>query len=204
MVNEGKEWSVDTVELDRVIASRPLAGELVIGIDPSLSGTGLAVLALDSDGNVVAAGASTVKIPSVLDQVDRPLKIMGSVENWVSLCGDRLSTIFIEDLPKHAHSAGLTGQAQGVVRAGISLAERNTGHRVAVYSVAPATLKKVIAGSGKASKAQMVDATTRVLRGLFKPSDDNQADALALALLARDLLHNRGEKFAHSLIRAVW
>lgn len=201
-MNEDKKWSVDTSELDRVIASRPLAGELVIGIDPSLSGTGLAVLALDTDGNVVAAGASTVKIPSGLDQVDRPLKIMGSVENWVSLCGDHLSAIFIEDLPKHAHSAGLTGQAQGVVRAGISLAEDITGHRVAVYSVAPATLKKVTTNNGKASKEQMVDSITRALRGLFEPKDDNQADALALALLARDRIHERQE-FAHSLVRTV-
>lgn len=202
MVSESSKRSVDTSELDRVIASRPLAGELVVGIDPSLSGTGLAVLALDVDGNIVAAGASTVKIPSGLDQVDRPLKIMCSVESWVSRCGDRLSAIFIEDLPKHAHSAGLTGQAQGVVRAGISLAEDATGHRVAVHSVAPATLKKVIAGSGKASKEQMVDAVTRILSGLFKPGDDNQADALALALLARDHIHGRQE-FAHSLVRTV-
>lgn len=202
MMNEDKKWKVDTVELERVINSRPLAGELVVGIDPSLSGTGLAVLALDTDGNVVAAGASTVKIPSGLDQVDRPLKIMGSVENWVSLCGKNLSAIFIEDLPKHAHSAGLTGQAQGVVRAGISLAEDIAEHRVAVFSVAPATLKKAITGNGKADKEQVTAAVAEAIRGLFTPGDDNQADALALALLARDHIHGRQE-FAHSLIRTV-
>lgn len=201
-MSSDKKWKVDTNELERVISSRPLAGELVIGIDPSLSGTGIAALALDTDGNVVAAGASTIKIQSGLDQIDRPLKIMGSVENWVSLCGDRLSVIFIEDLPKHAHSAGLTGQAQGAVRAGISLAEDIAKHRVAVHSVAPATLKKAIAGSGKATKEHVIDAVTKALSGLFVPGDDNQADALALALLARDYIHRRQE-FAHSPIRTV-
>lgn len=202
-MSDDKKWKVDTAELERVISSRPLAGELVVGIDPSLSGTGLAVIALDVDGEVVAAGATTIKIPTGLDQIDRPLKIMGGVEKWVSSCGKHLSSIFIEDLPKHAHSAGLTGQAQGVVRAGISLAEDIAEHRVSVFSVAPATLKKAVTGNGRADKDQVTKAVVEKIRGLYTPADDNQADALALALLARDLLHNRGEKFAHSLLRAA-
>lgn len=201
-MNEDKKWSADVAELVRVINSRPLTGELVVGIDPSLSGTGLAVLALDADGEVVAAGATTIKIPTGLDQIDRPLKIMNGVENWVSSCGKNLSAIFIEDLPKHAHSAGLTGQAQGVVRAGISLAEDIAEHRVSVFSVAPATLKKAVTGNGRADKNQVAQAVVEKIRNLYTPTDDNQADALALALLARDHIHGRQE-FAHSLIRTV-
>lgn len=48
---------------------------------------------------------------------------------------------------------------------------------VPVKSVPVATLKKAITGTGRATKAQMIDAMTQLG---FTPSDDNEADALAV------------------------
>lgn len=198
-----KKQEVERAELDRVLAARPLAGELVMGIDPSLNGTGIAVIALDSEGGIVAAGAQTIKIPSSLDNVDRIYKIANTVKEWVAACGDFLDNIVIEDLPKTAHSAGLTGQAQGAVRYGISAAEIETGKRVGVISIAPATLKKATTGSGRADKEQMVTGVYEVLGKKLELEDDNQADASALALVAVEVARGTFKDVAHSLVRAV-
>lgn len=198
-----KKQEVERTELDRVVASRPLAGKLVMGIDPSLNGTGLAVIALDSEGGIVAAGAQTIKIPKELDSVDRIYKIANTVKEWVAACGDFLDNIVIEDLPKTAHSAGLTGQAQGAVRYGISAAEIVTHKRVGVISMAPATLKKQTAGSGHADKEQMVTSVYEVLGKKLELEDDNQADASALALIAVEVARGTFKDVAHSLVRTV-
>lgn len=198
-----KKLEVDRTELDRVLASRPLAGKLVMGIDPSLNGTGIALIALDAQGAVVAAGAHTIKIPTGLDAVDRIYKIANTIETWIVGCGDFLDNIVIEDLPKTAHSAGLTGQAQGAVRYAIASAEIGTAKRVGVIAVAPATLKKQTTGSGRADKEQMKEGVYEYLGTKLELEDDNQADASALALIAVDVARGTFRDVAHSLVRAV-
>jgi Holliday junction resolvasome RuvABC endonuclease subunit len=75
----------------------------------------------------------------------------------------------IEDLPTHAHSAGLTGMAQGVVR--LALIENEVPFAV----VTAASLKKFATGSGNAAKADMrMELYKRTGLDL---RDDNEVDA---------------------------
>jgi Holliday junction resolvasome RuvABC endonuclease subunit len=78
----------------------------------------------------------------------------------------------IEDLPTHAHGAGITGMVQGVIR--LALMERSIQYR----AVAPAVVKKYICGRGNATKADIRLAIFQ--RTGLDIRDDNQADAFVL------------------------
>ena len=82
----------------------------------------------------------------------------------------------IESLPRNAMSAGITGQAQGLVRYVL-----NT-YGIPYLELAPATVKKLFAGKGNATKQDMIDQC--ILHG-FNPQDDNVADAYALVHAGR-------------------
>ena len=64
----------------------------------------------------------------------------------------------------------------------ICLAARQRG--VDVVTLAPAEVKRAIAGHGAASKAQVQEAVRRLLRLAVAPRPSHVADALALALTA--------------------
>jgi crossover junction endodeoxyribonuclease RuvC len=64
----------------------------------------------------------------------------------------------------------------------ICLAARQRG--VDVVTLAPAEVKRAIAGHGAASKAQVQEAVRRLLRLTVAPRPSHVADALALALTA--------------------
>jgi Holliday junction resolvasome RuvABC endonuclease subunit len=126
----------------------------VCGIDPSLAATGLA----GHDGEL-----STIRTET--GDPDRLAKIYtGTV-----LVAGGCDLAVMEDLPKQAHGAGLTGMAQGVVR----LALIHCG--VPYVTVVASTLKKYATGNGGASKPDMRMAMFR--RAELDIRDDNQVDA---------------------------
>lgn len=131
-------------------------GPAVVGIDPSLSATGLAL----ADGSTV-----TVQNRKITGD-KRLVHLYLSVYNAVLLADFAV----IEDLPTHAKSAGLTGRSQGVVRLALQQAD------VPYVALPPATLKKAATGKGNADKAAMLAALPAEV-GEVIGKDDNQADA---------------------------
>lgn len=151
----------------------------VIGIDPSLTATGIA----DSDGELSTVrahfrlkdGRLRSIYKAVMDVADAAAHDLPDVDNPDARA-------VIEDLPKQAMGAGITGMVQGVVR--LALIENG----VPYIKIPPATLKKFATGKGNADKAAMRVAWQQY-SGIDNP-DDNQVDAAFLRLIG---LHLSGQ-----------
>ncbi|MDB5716488.1 MAG: hypothetical protein JWO15_3885 [Sphingomonadales bacterium] len=146
----------------------------VIGIDPSLSATG------------IATAAEAYTVPTSAGDPTRLAIIYTAV--CVQATAPQATLAVVEDLPTHAHGAGLTGMAQGVIR--LALIES----QVPYVTVPAATLKKYATGKGNATKADMRMAWFQ--RTGDDVRDDNQVDALWLRQIGLALL---GEPSAISL-----
>jgi Holliday junction resolvasome RuvABC endonuclease subunit len=137
----------------------------VLALDLSLTATGIAL----PNGDL-----QTIKPTTKGDK--RLLEISRAVHDRT--IGVDLAVI--EDLPTHAHSAGITGMVHGAVR--VALIRRD----VTYLLVPPATLKVYATGVGNCPKVEMrMELYKRT--GLDVP-DDNQVDAAWLRLLALDLM----------------
>lgn len=133
------------------------AAPRVIGLDLSLTSPGIAY----PDG-------TTARIRTKASDGDRRLvTIRREMEAAIGLYRPQLAVL--EDLPVHAHSAGITGMVHGVVRA--LLADAGIPRAL----IAPATLKAFAVDNGAASKADMVLAASRAAGRLI--DSDDEADA---------------------------
>ena len=137
-----------------------------MGIDPSLNSTGLAL----ADGTLL-----TLK-QKPADGDYRLTKIRAAFINAINY-PNRPAFAVIEDLPKNAMGAGITGQVQGVLR------EVMCDYRIPYLKVSPATLKKAATDNGKADKP-MMRAAWLEYSGEDNPRDD-EVDAAWMRVLGQ-------------------
>lgn len=133
-------------------------GLRVLGLDLSLTATGVCL----TDGATL-----TVKTR----QKDGDRRLVHIADALASMIGDgsTVDLAVIEDLPKHAMAAGITGMVHGVVRAVLLRAG------IPYALVVPATLKAYATGKGSGDKTPMVMAAYKRAGREF--GDDNQCDA---------------------------
>jgi hypothetical protein len=139
----------------------------VVGLDLSMTATGIA----DVDGLTW-----TIK-PGSRHVGDQRLADIVRATN-VAAAGARL--VVIEDLPKHAMAAGITGMVHGAVRIGLLSYSRP------YVLLPPASLKKYATGRGNAGKPEMAVALFK--RAGLELADDNQVDAAWLRFAGLQLL----------------
>jgi Holliday junction resolvasome RuvABC endonuclease subunit len=94
------------------------------------------------------------------------------------------------------------GSAKKIVKALIAVTEPRgvalliaTDHKIEVVEATPSEMKRAIAGEGRATKAAVTKAITKLLALQTAPTPDDAADALALALWgagARKMEHRSG------------
>jgi crossover junction endodeoxyribonuclease RuvC len=147
---------------------------VVLGLDPGLQRTGYGALS-------AAGGRPSVREAGVLvtrsrdGLAGRLLQLYRDID---SLLRDlRPAVIVLEDLFVH-HEFPRTALVLGHARGIIMLAAAAAGVRV--IELPPSSVKRAVAGSGRASKTQMQRAV-RVLLGVRGVSNTHAADALALA-----------------------
>lgn len=141
----------------------------VVGIDPSLSATG------------IATHRDLWTAPDRRFKGDERLHDLWLHVN-MAVTGDGPYLAVIEDLPTHAHGAGKTGMAHGVVRHCL------LDNQVPYLTVPPATLKVFATGRGNCTKPDMrVELLQRTGRDV---RDDNQCDAAWLREIGLHLLGN--------------
>lgn len=154
----------------------PLPSRSYIGIDPSLTSTGLAILQINSDG-IPTLKTETICMTS--KKADRLFDIHERVTTQVT------QTIELGFIPQGACIEGAAFNAinraddMGQVRGILLLLLRQ--FKLPYLTVAPTRLKKYATGKGGASKENMVDAA---LSEWDKVMSDDEADAAWLAHLA--------------------
>lgn len=144
----------------------------VVGIDPSLTATGLAF----DNGQLVL-----INLPSKLG--DNRLQVIHDKTYELAGSGYWKSTptlAVIEDLPQSARMAGKLGMAQGACRMALLAAGAS------LLAIPPATLKKFATGKGNATKAEMIEAWNEFAHA--KETDDNRVDAAWLREIGRRLM----------------
>jgi crossover junction endodeoxyribonuclease RuvC len=153
---------------------------LIVGIDPGSTATGLAAVTRRR-GRVVLVGATVVRTRTADGVPARLHAIHTGIEAFLietqAVVGERADAVAIEQIFLHrsAESALRLGQARGVAL----LAAAQAGLPVAEYNAM--TIKKTVAGHGRAKKDQVGLMVQRLL-GLDKPLASDAADAAAIAL----------------------
>jgi crossover junction endodeoxyribonuclease RuvC len=157
----------------------PIPSRRVLGIDPGLQVTGYAVLEPSGNGPRVC-DAGVIRSADGREPADMARRVKALYDGVCEVLDEwRPGTMVVEQLYahyEHPRTAILMAHARGA----FFLAGAQRG--IPVLSYAAARVKKLITGSGRASKEQMQHAVAREL-GLAKlPEPHDVADALAIAL----------------------
>ena len=149
---------------------------VVLGIDPGLVRTGYAVLRRTRSGPQLLEGGFLSSTPS-LTLAERVLEIgQGMQEILREFRPESVAIEQIFSMPRNPKSALLMAHARGAILLTIAAA----GLPILHYS--PRQMKKLLTGSGTASKLQVQQAVQRELR-LSQPLEPfDVADACAIAI----------------------
>ena len=181
--------------------------ENIMGLDLSLRGTGICVL--NPEGKVIHSEVikykkrSIKKIPShqllfivnrevpktfieindsnnQIDEMKRLIVIQQRIKKVIDMYN--ISKVCLEGYSMA--SKGLVfdiGELGGLVK--VMLYSLNIHVNNTLFIVSPPSLKMYTSGKGNAGKFEMIDAVNKLYKMEFKPEEDNQADACALANL---------------------
>ena len=156
-------------------AARPLPAQAVIlGLDPSLRGTGFGVIRLAKPvAETLAHG--TISCPSGWERSRCLVKIVQSLR--AVLQQHSPSVCVVEGLfyAQNLQTAQIMGEARGAALATVAEAG------LEIFELAPRKVKQAIVGYGGAQKLAVAKMVQRMLR-LPEPPAPDAADALALAL----------------------
>ena len=148
---------------------------IVLGIDPSLRGTGLALIEFRPQQPAVLLFNHTVKVHSQASMTECLGFIAQAVndvlERWQVEAAAIEQTIYVQNF----QTAQVLGAARGAAIAPISM------RKIPVYEYAPLRIKQAIVGFGRASKEQvagMIKSELQLKEAL--PADESDAAAVAL------------------------
>ena len=156
-----------------LLKNEPFSGR-ILGVDPSLRGTGLAIL--ECQGNSYRLlHSETLKLGTKVSSISCLGKIHELVAHLVDLWQPRHvsceETIYVQNFK----TAQIMGSARGAALSAAAIRD------VPVFEYAPLRVKQAVVGFGRASKEQMSNTLAQML-GLPQSLPFDQADALGLAL----------------------
>lgn len=153
---------------------RPFAGR-ILGIDPSLRGTGLALIEFAPGRVPLLLTCRTVKVPASRTLAQALAEIHRAVAAIMSDAGVRHvaleQTIYVQNIK----TAQILGAARGAAIAAAALGE------LPIFEYAPLRVKQAVVGVGRASKEQMA-RTVMALLGHGATLAPDEADAAGVAL----------------------
>ena len=150
-------------------------GDIYVGLDPSLTGFGVAAVGAGVD--------QTWLIKPKKTGVDRLLEIsyiLADTFSDLARRGDHIADVAIEDTVRASYASSVLGELAGVVKTTCNTVLQ--GQARYPLKVPPATLKKFATGRGNAKKVEIVLAVYKHFGKEIR--DDNEADAYVLAQMA--------------------
>ena len=160
-------------------AARAIGGEqirgVVLGIDPSLRGTGLAAIEALGGGKMRYVDSETVRNPPSLSMAEciarifeRTLRMIDEYSpDWVSI----EQSVYVQNFK----TAMILGSARGAAIAAAAHRRRE------VYEYPPLRIKQAVIGYGRASKEQVGRSVMALLQmGEILPPDESDAGAAAI------------------------
>lgn len=153
---------------------KPFCG-CILGIDPSLRGSGFAVLDYRSDGSARILEAVTLKLKPKLSMAE----CLGAISSQLSdlISKHTIDHVAVEETiyVQNFQTAQILGAARGAAIGAVAM------RGLPVFEYAPLRIKQAVVGKGRASKEQ-VARTIRNITGSDFESRFDEADAAAVAL----------------------
>lgn len=148
---------------------------LVLGVDPSLRGSGLAVVRCGSGQQFELLHSQTVKVhpkktlPECLKQISETITSL--LKEWPCEHVAIEETIYVQN----NRVAQSLGAARGAAIAAVAL------QGIPVFEYAPLRIKQAVVGTGKASKEQMAKTVKQIVNhSVLLPHDESDAAGAAL------------------------
>lgn len=152
----------------------------ILGIDPGLRHTGYGCVDLhESSTHPALVEAGVIRVPQRGPLGDRLASLHDDLDALIEQMAPGL--VVVETVFAHrnrAQTAMQMGHARGVIL--LAAARRS----IPLDELAPATIKRAVAGHGRADKTQVQHAVAAQLGLSEPPSSADAADALAIALAA--------------------
>lgn len=155
--------------------ARPSVNVRILGIDPSLRGTGFGILDSGRGGYLRAVAHGVIRNPPALTHAACLLAIHDTLDALIREYRPDAAAIESTIYVQSVRIAVVLGTARGVAL--LALAR----HGLTPAEYAPRQIKMVAAGSGSAGKSR-VASMVRALCQLDAPPQADAADALAIAL----------------------
>ena len=146
----------------------------IIGIDPGLARVGYGFIEVKNNKKLLL-DCGVIETNKNKKEQDRLYEIFGDINSLIDLW--KPDKAAVEKFFFYRSSTTISVvQARGVIM--MALASKN----IEVSEYAPAQVKLTVAGSGKASKKEVLAAVMYILKLNYAPKPDDSADALAIAL----------------------
>lgn len=149
---------------------------LVIGIDPGTATTGYGLVKENEDGSLTAVDYGVITTPADLPMPARLVELYNQLKRILFLHHPHSGAVEKLFFQRNVKTAISVGQGRGVAL--LALAE--AGLEVGEYT--PLEIKQAVAGYGGADKRQIQQMVQMLLGLKSKPSPDDAADALAVAV----------------------
>ncbi len=155
-------------------ASRPATHRVILGLDPSLRGTGFGVIEVTKP-DLVARAHGTISCPKDWPHSRCLAHIAQTLRDVVRQFQPTICAVEGLFFAQNLKTAIVMGEARGAALAVLGEAGLD------IYEIAPRKVKQAIVGYGAAQKLAVAKMVQRMLRLPELPAAD-AADALALAL----------------------
>lgn len=155
-------------------AAAPPTFRRILGIDPSLRGTGYGIIERQG-GTQHLIQAGTIRCPAALAKSRCLAMIASEIRTLIASHSPEVCVVEGLFFAQNLKTAITMGEARGAALA--MVAEAGLG----IFELSPRAAKLAIVGFGGAQKIAVAKMVQRIL-GLAEPPESDAADALALAL----------------------